>query len=340
MTRLESFTNSVDTCARRCARELELRYEFQLSPGFEDREVLQVGDAWHRGHDVLATTSNPELTYGAISTHAPGELWQEKLRRLFAAYLWRWQAQPLRIVHSEHRFDVVIAGEHRRGRIDAIAEIDGRRGIVERKTTAEDINDGAPYWDRLRMDTQLSTYDVSYRLLCGEPPAFILYDVVRKPTIRPKGILKKDAERFRRALATKGAASYFGELFSAPEIDAALAHDLETSRMYGARLTSDIGDRPDFYFARRMVPRTDLDLEHATRDTVATMQYVRWLESRGEPFPRNPNACNVFGLCDFFGLCSNNEYPGAGRVPDGFKRREHLHPELDDDNQAPGAAGA
>lgn len=330
---LPSFTNSALACAHRCPRELELRYGMQLAPAREDREVLQVGSTWHRAHDAATKNAgDPHAAYDAIARHAPGELWIEKLRRLFAGYVWRWGSSPLPVVASEQKFDVPFLDTRARGQIDGVLVIDGKRGILERKTSGEDIDDGAPYWDRLRMDTQLSFYALAFRELAGAAPEFIVYDVVRKPTIRPKGIVKKDAERMRRELTSKHVATYYGDTFLPEEIDAALSHDQETSRMYGARLTADIGERPDFYYQRRVVARTGQDLDGARADAVSTIGIVRWLEKTGMPFPRNPNACNVFGLCDFFGLCSNNEYPTDGHVPDGFLRREHLHPELDDDN--------
>ena len=52
-------------------------------------------------------------------------------------------------------------------------------------------------------------------------------------------------------------------------------------------------------------------------------------------WPRNPDACHAYGTCEFFRLCSNNVnvgYPHCAKggfvAPEGFRAREHLHPEL------------
>jgi len=330
-----TYTNSSTSCFRRCPREYDLRYRRRLSPHGEDREVLQVGRAWHKAHDAFEKAVDPAhaqpAAYEAIQRHAPGDAWKEKLSRLFAGYLWRWSREPLEIVQAERVFRVELDGFIGEGQIDAVARIDGRLGLVERKTSGEDLAPGAPYWDRLRMDSQLSFYAAAFRELVGEPPAFILYDVVRKPTIRPKNLVKKDMQRLRMELRSKGVGTYYGQQFSADVVEAALHGGTETTALYGARLTADIGDRPDFYYQRRFVPRTELDMRAARADVAHTVGMIRHLESGAPFFPRNPESCARFGLCDFFGLCSNNDYPDHDTVPGGFARREHLHPELHTD---------
>ncbi len=343
---IESFTNSSLSCFRRCPREHDLRYGQRLKVAGEDREVLQVGQAWHKAHDAssqtvrrLGASSAPiegavaageSAAYAAIANHAPGDAWNEKLRRLFAAYRWRWALHPMNIIHSEHTFSYTpTGGAERRGQIDGVVEIDGQIGLLERKTSSEDLDDGSNFWQRQRMGTQVSFYALAFRELTGRAPAFTLYDVVRKPTIRVKTIIKKDAARMRAECDAKGAAVYFGEEFDEEHVTAALYEGRETLSMYGARLTADIGDRPDFYFARKIIPRTTRDLDLAEIDTQATIFQIQGMEF----FPRNPDACATFGLCDFFRLCSNGEHPNIGVIPDGFERREHLHPELEDSSE-------
>lgn len=331
---IESYTHSCLSCFRRCPREFDLRYLRQLEREGDEREVLQVGTTWHRAHDArskvatgtMTSTFTPdEAAYATITAHAPGALWAEKLRRLFAAYAWKWASSPFEILQSEHAFEYTKNGSRRRGQIDGIIRIGNRVGNLERKTSGEDIDPGSPYWERQRMGAQVSVYANAFQEIMGHAPNFTLYDVVRKPTIRPKSLVKKDVTRLRAELTVSGVATYFGEEFDATEIEAALADGRETARLYGARLTADIGDRPDFYFQRQVIDRTNKDLDDAEADTDMTISMIESLDGW---FPRNPDACATFGLCDFFGLCSNGEYPDPSAVPAGFQRREHLHPEL------------
>jgi len=342
---IASYTQSCLSCFRRCPREYDLRYQQQLERLGDARETLAVGDCWHKAHDAASKAGADGPAYAVIQARAPGELWVEKLRRLFAAYRWRWASHALKMHASEQRFEYVDAeGRTRRGQIDGLIEIEGQIGNLERKTSGEDIDDGSTYWQRQRMGTQVSFYANAFKTLTGHPPAFTLYDVVRKPTIRPKSIVKADMTRLRAELMKSGEAVYFGEKFGPEEIEAALAAGMETSALYGARLTADIGDRPDFYFARKMIARTTLDLDLAERDTVQTIDAIESLSAQQEfdrehfdaprpMFPRNPDACDVFGVCDFFALCSNGEYPQPNTAPNGFARRAALHPELDEVQQ-------
>lgn len=337
---VESYTNSCLSCFRRCPREFDLRYQLQLERAGDDREVLQVGTTWHKAHDVATKAGDDAAAYNAIREHAPGAKWNEKLRRLFASYRWKWASQVLDIKRSEFQFDYLdVQGIRRRGQIDGVIEIDGALGNLERKTSSEDLDDGSTFWQRQRMGSQVSLYANAFKELTGKAPAFTLYDVVRKPTIRPKSIVKKDMTRLRAELDEKGTATYFGEEIAGHEVEAALAEGRETLTFYGARLTADIGDRPDFYFARKMIPRTTLDLDQSENDTHLTIAMIeamgKWSQFKSElpVFPRNPDGCATFGLCDFFELCSNGEYPSAGQIPQGFARRDALHPELEESTQ-------
>lgn len=319
-----TYTNTSLATARRCLTEFDLRYVRQLERDGEDREALQVGQAWHRAFHVQHQGGDP---YAAIVKHAPGPLWAEKLRRLFAAYGWYWRDQALAVVEAESTFRVVVNGVTYEGQRDVVLRADdGRTGVVERKTTGDSVEAESSYWDRLRLDVQVGLY----ASVTSPPPSFILYDVVRKPTIQPKGISAKDAARMRGELARTGSATYF-ERFDTEVIERALELGAETVELYGARLTADIGDRPNYYFARREVTRTDGDYRALLDDLDAQVEVLEHARRTGR-MHRNPDACNAFGLCDFFALCSRGAHrPPEGKVPEGYRRREHLHPELHPD---------
>lgn len=327
MTTEITYTNSCLSAARSCLRKYELRYELLLEMDREEeREPLAVGTCWHGMHDAAATGGedlNAPYTYA--TDHAPSELWAEKLRRLFAAQEWYWKDQPLQIVEPEKRFRVKIGGITFEGKVDGILTDDaGRRGLLERKTTADAVDAESDYWKRLRMDVQVGIYGLAF-----ERPAFIVYDVVRKPGIKLKKLTKADRERMAKECEdpTRETVKYYGEHEKTPSLKTAIAIGTESHELYGARLTSDIGNRPEYYFARREVSRTAQDYNTLIGDLV---HQVRHLESATDCY-RNPDACQTYGTCEFFGLCSNNIHPRAGyKPPQGFRVREHRHPELAD----------
>jgi hypothetical protein len=318
---MTSYTNTSLATARRCLTEYDLAYNQQLEPVAADAEALQVGQTWHKAFHVAHKGDDP---YEAIAKHAPGPLWNEKVRRLYAAYHWYWESQALELEEAEPSFRIEFAGITWEGQIDGIVRLaDGRRGILERKTGSDPLDAGSMYWDRLRLNVQVGLYAIA----CGFVPSFILYDVVRKPTINPKNLTKADRARLGKDLQKEGAGLYH-EMFTAEQLAGPLEEGRESIELYGARLTADIGNRPDYYFARREVTRTQQDYDTLLdnlRAQVAVIQYAQ----DNSLMHRNPDSCALFSRCKFFGLCSNNIRPReGGPAPDGFRRREHLHPEL------------
>src|SRR5688572_21962589 len=102
-----SYTNTSLATARRCLTEYDLRYLQQLERDGEDKESLQVGQAWHRAFHAQHQGRDP---YAELTRRAPGPLWAEKLRRMFSGYEWYWKAQPLELAESEQVFGVVLDG--------------------------------------------------------------------------------------------------------------------------------------------------------------------------------------------------------------------------------------
>lgn len=318
----ESFTNSSLAVARLCLRKYELQYNQRLERDFGDeREVLQVGQTWHRAFDVQNKGGSP---YDAIAAHAPGAKWVVKLSRLFSAYAWYWSAQPIALTETEEVFRFEFNGHTFEGQRDGrLVTPDGRRGLIERKTTSDAIDAASDYWRKLALDVQVGLYGIS-----ENRPDFILYDVVRKPTINPKSLTKDELARMRREFDRDGFASYYNEQFNGEQLAQPFSCKAESLELYGARLTADIGNRPDYYFARRLVPRTAGDYDALLVDLDRQVRQLENAEREGLWF-RNPDACETFGTCPFFSLCSNNVAPERDAPPpEGFRRRQHVHPEL------------
>lgn len=154
------------------------------------------------------------------------------------------------------------------------------RVVVEHKTTSADITPGSPYWRRLALDAQVSLY------LGGA--GSLLYDVIKKPSLRPLKATPVEARRYTKA----------GTLYAAQR-----EHD-ETPDAYEARLLEDIAQHPDAYYQRGTVVRTEEEAREAGRDVWMTARMIR--ESRYlDAWPRNPSACDAYGrTCDYWPVCS------------------------------------
>lgn len=324
---VESYTNSSLACSRQCLRKYHLRYEQRLSVEGESIEALAVGQLWHEAFAVANAGGDP---FAAIREKAISPIWSERLCRLYQAHRWRWAAvnDEFTTISSEARFRFELpptfhpGGLTIEGRKDEEVRMqDGRVGLIERKTTSDDISAGSAYWSRLRMDVQVGLYSMS----TGRPFDFVIYDVVRKPGTQPRKLTKAETSRIRQEIDKIGRCSWYGESIDGPQGESALFEGRETVGMYGARLSANIGDGPDFYFARQLVPRTNSDMVALIDDVQKTIGIL----NTGLR-PRNPDACSSFGrMCEFFGLCSNNTIPSPeAQPPAGFVRREALHPEL------------
>jgi len=129
-----------------------------------------------------------------------------------------WGEPDLKNVEVELPWSAEVGGVPCAGTLDAIGtDDDGHVVIVEHKTTGHDITPGSVYWrQRVTADVQVSMY------LAAFPDATVVYDVIRKPSLR----LKKD----------------------------------ETEDQFVTRCVVAMADEPDKYFQRQTVVR--LEHEH------------------------------------------------------------------------------
>jgi hypothetical protein len=224
---------------------------------------------------------------------------------LLRGYDVQWSHQRLEIVGVEDEFRAPLINPTTMrssktwtlaGKIDARATLDGRRLIVEHKTTSEDISPAADYWLKLQMDHQLSIYTIGAEAL-GWPPDGCLYDVIKKPAIRPLEVNSRRTEP-------------------------------ETPIEFRARLRAAIEEEPERWFQRKEIPRTEMQL--------IEFLYDAWAQGRSmaddhaaERAPRNPEACHLFGRCSMWAVCSAGLRPEEH--PDLYRRIGHVHPELTED---------
>ena len=276
------------------------------------------------------------------------------LLNALVGYSWYWLSQEqYETVVREHKFEVPIRtttgralpGVQLRGMIDKIVRNEhGQLLIMEHKSTSRSIDSDSTIWPHFSMSVQSYLYpQVAQRLqLDGElkdwgvkasdPPIFgVLFDAFHKPQISPKKLTQGDSKTFVET------GKYCGQIFTMlrGENDCfihangtQLEHEpgkkegtfaiRETPEMFGARLLQDIGERPEFYFARREVARTTGDFERFQRELLSIYQTIR-LMRKNDSWYHNDQQCEATYKCPYIPICYANK-DVSEEIPNGFKK--------------------
>jgi hypothetical protein len=312
---------------RKCLRLHYWRYELGLAR-IRTATPLRFGGVFHKamelrhglfGQDVDTILGSALADYDAVPAWADPTEWaveRETLEALLAGHFWRYQQEPasangappagnMEFVAVELAFELPLANPatgavsrtfRLAGKIDGIVRLgDGRLAVLEYKTAGEDIGPDAEYWLRLRCDGQISLYVLAARAL-GYDVATVLYDVTRKPTIRLR--------------------------------------QKETPEQFGERLLADIGERPDFYYQRREIPRLEDELALFRAELWQQAQHLIALRRRAAllPDPAAAHFRNVgrmtCGQCEFADLCLSGIRVDPARPPASYQILADPHPEL------------
>ncbi|MCH9836397.1 PD-(D/E)XK nuclease family protein [bacterium] len=165
--------------------------------------------------------------------------------------------------------------------------------VVEHKTTSKDIGLGSPYWQRLTLDDQVSTYMAGARML-GHEPRGVLYDVIRKPAERPYEVNSKRSEP-------------------------------EPAEAFAERIREKIGAEPDKYFQRGKVVRFAEEERVAAQNAWIYSQQIIAFRNAGQ-FPQNVDACETWGrFCDFWGVCAGEKSLDDATL---YRKKAELNEEL------------
>lgn len=253
-----------------------------------------------------------------------------KARGLMIGYDHRWSSVVWETLSTEEVFQLPIinpeTGAQSRtftqaGKFDGVARFSGQTYLVEHKTTSEDIVEpNATYWKRLAIDAQVSSYALA-NWQAGRKLDGTLYDVIRKPAIRPKELSKPDRQKIIVAKM------YFG--YAVPnevlESIAVGGQSRECAWLYAARLASDCIENPQKYFQRKIIPRLDADLVEFAQELWDVGQSVIEARRHNRHY-RNSDACMTYGTpCTFLGICSGHDSPDSER----WAKAELVHNELD-----------
>mgnify|MGYP003288010800 CR=1 FL=1 len=307
-------TNSMRSKFNACHRAYKIAYVDLIRPA-KASDALSFGTAMHALLEAYWGGQETMVLTGDDYTDAT-------LRCLFEGYKAKWEAsdaEKYERVGAEFGFEAPLMNPETggvsktwvlAGKIDAIAKdkATGKHIIVEHKTTSQDIGPGSDYWKKLPIDGQVSGYYVGASTL-GYEVDVCLYDVIRKPTIRPYKATPEENRKYK-----KDGTLYAGQ----HECD-------ETPEEWKARLMADIAERPDYYFQRVEVVRSESDLSDYLFDMWAVGREIADAERIGR-WSRNPNACSIYGSCEYFDVCT-----GCASLDDVtlFRKAETPNEELD-----------
>lgn len=205
------------------------------------------------------------------------------------------------------------------GKLDKIVIEQGKKKLVDHKTTSSDISDPtSSYWRQLAVDSQASHYELLL-LQNGVTLDGIVWDVVRKPGIRPKQIAAKTLKQLQSE------AVYCGFNVSTDTLSwLAEGNDRENGELYGYRVAEECVNDPDKYFARRSNPRTREQIAEYAKELWGMAKDMRSAELNDGHF-RNSGACFNYGsACEFLNLCSGCDTPDSDR----WQKKPSKNPEL------------
>lgn len=242
-----------------------------------------------------------------------------KVQALMMGYDARWHGDDWEVVAVEREYELPLVNPEtgrpsqtwrHAGKLDLELTWtpDGSFWVGEHKTTSESIDDpNAPYWQRLTIDSQVNEY-VLAQWQQGVRPAGTLYDVIKKPTIRPRKLTKAEVGEI------VGSGLYFGFFVPEGTREGVTGGKItaEDPDLFYLRLARDTINEPDKYFQRRPIPRLQgevLEYAHELWDIGKAMQHAR----KAGHYYRNTGACMMYGRpCKFLGVCSGHEGDEVG----------------------------
>jgi hypothetical protein len=342
------FTHSRQSSFKTCRKQHYFTYEIGLRP-INEAKALRMGSAFHAGVESLGKGESLEQACEAVRTHYDRsdvfdqyewDIERETVLRLVCAYQWRWESHRLEYLAVEQSFELPLLNPETgkrttsfnlAGKIDGIVRMeDGRQAVKETKLLGDDISGESDLWRRMRMDGQISLYMIAARRL-GYPVDAVLYDVARKPTIKPTSVPVLDSLGAKIVLDRHGdrVRTENGKTYRQTG-DKEKGYVLQTRPMtleeWGDKLSTDIAERPDYYFRREEISRLDQDLKEYEAEIWEIQQAMRGAQKSGHWFRTvNKNTCS---FCSYLNICSGGIRIGD-TPPEGFEFVGDLHPELE-----------
>lgn len=343
-----ALTASRMNCWLRCQRQHYWQFEVGLRKT-QTALALAIGSAWHRAMQARWRGATYDQALGEALPEGVelDEYVAATIAGLLLAYYRHWGGDNRNVkMHTEMQFKLPLVGSltfSLEGKIDRLGVLeDGRHTLVEYKTTGESLTPDSNYWLRLRFNVQLSQYFLAARA-SGWDVEVVIYDVVRKPSIKPKFVEDVDEEGQKIVVDAEGKRVFIekGKNKGKPRQTADKAKGYvvkghtETPEEYGERLAADCIARPDFYFARREVPVMEDDLEefrvqrlHIAESISFCRQRQKRVRRPEDAWPRNVGEQNC-NFCAYNSFCLQNLKVDLNNPPSGFEIQQ-FNPELNE----------
>lgn len=350
---------------KQCPYSHYLKYTLGVLP-IEDTDAQRMGTNWHKVLEIGDTDkviAHLNEAYKTVPLSKTAEEWQTEqviLLNTFLAYDRIYSHDVFDVVANEIPFKLQLADDAIvLGKIDKIARnvISGHHFIVEHKSTSSSLDSDSSYWSHLTLDTQTTLYPFSTQILqlnndlvkFGIKPddpliSEVLYDVWRKPTIRPKKLTQADSKKFVD-INSETHGQYCGRQFKIktelkdnphcgyllvngipPEMEPGKKEGTftirETPDMFGARLYQDMMERPDHYFARRLIGRTTQQLDGFNTELYGIYEAIKYLSEHDYRCWKNERHCEATYKCPFIPICYNHAEIDINNPPEGFELRK------------------
>jgi hypothetical protein len=176
----------------RAFRSCQRLHDFSYQRGYraaKDPAALRFGTLIHKGLECIWRDGN----YAAEDQDVdPWDM--ARARPMLLGYIARWFPNQYEVLAVEEEFRVPLTpGWDLAGKFDAVVmeKGTGRVLVVEHKTSSQDIMPGSTYWQKLRLDSQLSIYWAGAKSK-GYDIQGVLYDVLGKTKLRPKKLETPD----------------------------------------------------------------------------------------------------------------------------------------------------
>jgi hypothetical protein len=344
---MQTLTHSRMDLFRRCRKRHYWAYEEGIRP-ISDGRALRMGSAGHQaldelklGHGMPAAIQKVHDCYRENNGGVPEYDWaieRETVECLVVGWEWRWKDEPLHCVESEQQFQLPLINPTTRshsfiwevaGKVDGVVRQRDRLAVIEHKFVSDSLEPGSDYWVRLQMDMQITLYFWAMTYV-GHPVESVIYDLIRKPSIRPEQIPLVDDAGLKVVLDEHGERALTKQGKPRQTSDAAQGYTLQTRPQtveeWSDKLLNDIHSRPEWYYARLDIPRTERDVIEMQEEVWDLQKTIRDAQLKGAWYKTvSRDTCPY---CPYLQLCLHRWEPKFGECPDGFIKSAHLHPEL------------
>ena len=336
-------TNSRSQAFLACRRRHHYSYGIGIKQVL-DGAAIRKGHAFHAGMEVFATTADLDAATSAAIDAYPScpenynpqwyEIEKQTVAVMVAGWVWRWSGMYYEVVATEQSFTVHLPGMDDgwmlAGKIDNIVRLeDGRLAVREFKTVSEDIAAGARYWNRLVIDPQPTLYLMAARIL-GYDVETVIWDAARKPTAEVTDIADLDDDGLKIINDANGnrvrtKTGTWRQTASAKDGYVTKTHKATPEEWAGV-LIGMIEEEPDYYYARRELPRLDHEIEETRSDIIAVQKQMA--AAQLDPALNYRTAAwNTCPYCPYMTLCGAGWDQTMG-LPAELEFSDNIHPEL------------